>query len=478
MAPLSPAAALVTLLKGMIGAGVLSLPYTFGKVRLGTAIPGMVLLGILCFIGIWRLIECTVKLTAQDSVAPKPGHDQAQDRNASRGCCFAYCGSSGQHDPVSLVDYDCDDDTSPPGLANDWGLGPVAAITNSTFGHGGLAVAAVALLSVQMGTCVCYIDVITETVYEQLDGAVSMLAVHGALFVILCILCLVRELSDIAWLSGVALAVYCYIVYELVAWGSQELENNSTAKGAEWSTYFWPVRYEGLTAFLGTMIFAFEGITIAQYVYVEMQSYDPGPFWRVLVGSSVICAAFYGFVGVFGYLCYGDKVQQLIYSNFPEDSASVECVKWVLCLVLVLSFALQMYPVFSFAESVCLCVSKDKQSDSLEFQQGRQEGSGQTEGQGGGRFPSLFGAAVRWAIIALVFLVTALIPGVVEATEYVGSFSYTTLGFLIPPIVHMKVFGASLSPVALATDILLVIVGLAVMFLAVGKLLGVEGASD
>lgn len=399
---LSPTRAVITILKAMIGAGVLALPYGCSLVHLGLALPGMAVVAILNAIGIWRLVECSIHLSV------------SSDEGGA--------------------------------LANDWGLGPAAGVSSSVLGRAGLLLACCSVLSAQIGCGICYVDVLIRTLEPYLEGILAPMMQKVGIFVLLCAISLLRELRDLAWLSAVALAVYAYVVFALVKWGVRELSDGPGGT-------FWPVRWQGFGTWFGQAIFAFEGINVAQYVYRDMQASDPGPFLRVLTVSYVICWMLYSFVGGFGYWVYGATVQQVIYLSFPEGSPDVVTVEVVLCIVLFLTFAIQMYPVFHFVEATCLG-SVNTDDDAADKQQAP------------GCKHLASAAILRWITVLLVFVGAMLVPDVAKIMDLVGAFSFGIIGFVLPAVLHLKVASSQLSALDIAVDLALFFSGLIAIILA------------
>lgn len=379
----------------MIGAGVLALPYATSRVRLGLALPGMAVVAVLNALGIWRLVECSIHLSAANDERAKP--------------------------------------------ANDWGLGPAAAVSSAVFGRVGLLLASWAVLSAQIGCGICYIDVIVRTMEPYLEGVLTPLMQKASLLLLLCLLCLLRELRDLAWLSAIALAVYVYVAFALAKWGARELSDGPQGD-------FLPVGWEHFGVWFGQSIFAFEGINVAQYVYHDMQVEDPGPFLRVLGVSYVICWIAYSFVGGFGYWCYGDAVKQVIYLNFPESSPDVVAVEVILCAVLVFSFAVQMYPVFHFVEATCLGASTGDQDA-----EGSQKASSWKH--------IVASVVVRWSAVLFIFIAAMIVPDVAKIMDLVGSLSFGVIGFVLPALLHLKVASSQLTALAVFLDAVLFLAG-------------------
>jgi len=312
---MSQSMAVVTIMKAMIGAGVLALPYACGQIGLILAVPGLIATSLLCTIGTWLLIDCKVCIRARVA-----GED---------------------HEGVGSFDVAANEDTV-------MGLGPMAEVAWHLFGSPGLVVVAVGLLSAQIGICTTYVDVITETLTGRLGRHVSREFFQACFCLTLCGMSSVRSLGKLAWLSALALTVYCFVVYVLLKYGIQEVAHGNAPPALDaWVK----LRWNGIGEFLGIAIFAFEGISLAPYVFDSMRLAKPESFLWVLVASNSITFCVYGFVGVFAYSIYGDCIHDILYENFPSDSIEVTFVELVLCFVLFFSYGLQMHPVFSFVEA-------------------------------------------------------------------------------------------------------------------------------
>ncbi|CAK0805452.1 unnamed protein product [Prorocentrum cordatum] len=305
--------------------------------------------------------------------------------------------------------------------ADDCGMGPLGVIALRVLGRPGLWVCATAALLTQFG--------------------IGEAAVRTLLFCTLCALCLVRGLGGLAWLSAVALMVYAYMLLALAKFGALAIrEGASLTLGSA----LLPMRWWGLGGFLGTTISAFEGIVVGQYIFDEMQVDSVEPFKQVLVNSYLVATTLYAFAGAFGYLAYGDGVGEVFYQSFPQSSLDVRGCEVVLCIVLLITFVLQMYPVFRFLEGAVACASAPPL------------------GQEGRRVPCQAAAqlALRWGVVLLTSLAAVAIPGVNTILAYVGGFCLSSIGLVLPGLIHIKLNGGDLTRLELGGDVLLISVGL------------------
>lgn len=430
--PLGKASAVVMVLKASIGTGLLELPYANSKVGLALGMPASCVIGALTALGVWRLVETKVIVERQG---------------------------------VALRDF---------------GLGPAAAVAHATTGLPGALLAGLAIIAAQLGCCVCYVDVLLETIGRLLD--ISRANVRCVLFPLVASLCLVRQLKDIAVLSFIALAVYVYVVFILVKWGVREIVSDEFDDDGRFD-----IHWSGSAILFGSTVFAFEGVNVIQFVYDAMQLDDPAPFLQVLVVSNVICCGMFVFVGSFGFYVYGNDIKELVYLNFPEESPDVEGVQWILCCVTLLTFVLQMYPVFSCAESLFGLSDSIEQADVGELltceydmiapideggelpehlmtrwtppshrthcelyedQASEDESSLSSEEERFEGHNALLGRlsplALRFTIVLTTFFLSELGADIATVMNANGTFSLGLIGFILPPVFHWKAFGRSI----------------------------------
>ncbi|CAE8610008.1 unnamed protein product [Polarella glacialis] len=428
---LSPRFAVVTILKGMIGAGILSLPHVFGKVGLRLAVPGYLLISVICAFSIWRLIECKALLAArcllqedeQDSLSEKNGAEEVKD-----------CG-----------------------------LGPLGSVSVQVLGPAGLVIAGFGIIASQLGFGIAYIDIVVETMSSDnlLGSSFSTVWLRVIVGLILCLLSCIRSLNGLAKISAVALVIYSYLIIALIRQGGTEVVQGTAP---DLAVVWGKVQWDNIGLWLGTAIFAQEAIVISQYVFDDMKLANHRDFLPVLIWSFSICGTLCSLVGALGYMCYGDDVKSVFYLNFPRDSRDVCIAETVLCVVLLASFGLQMYPVVSFLEAVF--VGKAGETESEESEEELSESD--KPSSGGGFFRAfLLPVALRWSLVVLCSAVAVSIPDLSCVTGYSGSFAVSTIGFFLPALCHMKLNSFQLSPLDWALDIMLLLLGIASVILGI-----------
>jgi len=415
--PLPRALAIVTILKCSLGTGILGLPYVSGLVRLGIAAPLILVFGATVVLGIWRLIECRTMLLKQVSLE-KGGKAELE-------------------------------------AADKMGLGPLAIVASRTFGKMGVFAVGVLICTCQLGIGVAYTCVLVQTLAEDaiLGRHLPTWSLHLGVCVVLCLLSLMRQLKSLAWLSGAALTIYFYMLVALIYFGSLELADG---RAMELSSEQWgPPRWDHFGLFFGNVMFALCAIVLALYVYEDMQLEDPKKFIPVLACSIGSSSMLYVFVGIFGYLSYGDSIKSVFYLSFPAGHPAVTVGEIALIIVITLTYALQMYPVMTVLESATShFAARSKGHDAAETSQEEQEKSGFSTAHVG----------VRLMAVLLTQVVAYAVPSFACVTGYSGCFAVAMLSFILPPLCHAKIHQYSLPLKHWIINIYLLVTGLAALF--------------
>jgi len=421
--PLSRTLAIVTILKGSLGTGILGLPFVSGEVRLGIAAPLIFAFAAVIILGIWRLLECKTLLSKQvlvkDSNAPESG-----------------------------------DGTQQLAALDNMGLGPLAIIASHTFGNVGIIACGLLICLCQLSFAISYTVVILETLSEDhlLGSRLPSWILHLIVCGILCSLGLMRKLKSLAWLSGAALTIYLYMLFALVYFGGLNLLDG---RMLELSRDQWlPVRWGNFGLFFGTCLFAQCALVLSMYVYDDMQLEDPKEFIPVLVCSFGLGSVLYCFVGVFGYLAFGDEIRTVFYLSFPEGHPAVIIGEIALIVVLLFTYALQMYPVMAVLEAAASHVQRSSG-----------KGVGDDERRAAqGRLPRSSIIAVRLAAVLLTQVIAFAVPDFACITGYSGCFAMGLISFILPPVCHAKVNNYQLSPLQWVNNAILFGAGSVALF--------------
>lgn len=150
----------------------------------------------------------------------------------------------------------------------------------------------------------------------------------------------------------------------------------------------------------------------------------------------------------------------------------------MLCVVLVFTFALQMYPVMSFLEAVALGMQPGWDAPSAEkvalIEQEAGGNASDSESTGTGeldrRSLGAVAAALRCAMVVAICVFAAYVPNLACISGYSGCFAMSTIGFFMPSLCHIKLRGARLSPAQWLGDGLLLFAGCCALFFGVSSM--------
>ncbi|CAL9044941.1 amino acid transporter AVT3B-like [Musa acuminata AAA Group] len=176
---------------------------------------------------------------------------------------------------------------------------------------------------------------------------------------------------------------------------------------------------------IGVAVYAFEGVGMV--IPLEAEAADKPKFGRTLGLSMAFIALLYGLFGVLGYAAFGEETRDIITTNLGVGALSL-LIQLGLCINLFFTFPVMMNPVFEVAERwVC-----------------------------GKRYCWW----LRWAVVVAVSLVATLVPNFADFLSLVGSSVCVVLGFVLPALFHLKVFGSELGWAGATVDIAILIIGL------------------
>ena len=278
--------AFANLLKTMIGSGVLTLPYVTAQVGIPVSIIGLALIAYLTQCGIRLLIMCAAAELERDAYADL---EPLSSVTSDTGLC---CQSRRKNAPTAR--------RSSAQVSEDHGGSTWTLVSGAAFGTPGRVATVVSLVTAQAGVCASYFDFIVAVVvkHAQVEGSTALLAIWLGL----SLLCLVRPLRSVSWLSTAGLITYIYVLGLLAYFGLTD------APRREPLTWFRP---QGLGAWFGPSLFAFEGMGTALSIYASMGSADPSAFFQVITAAYVGGFAVYCFSAVFGYAVWGGHVTQV-----------------------------------------------------------------------------------------------------------------------------------------------------------------------
>ncbi|EIM19885.1 hypothetical protein E3Q22_02466 [Wallemia mellicola] len=185
--------------------------------------------------------------------------------------------------------------------------------------------------------------------------------------------------------------------------------------------------------FMGTAVFAFEGIGLIIPVMESMK--EPKKFPYVLSGVMVVLTSLFAGSGFLGYAAFGSQIKTVVISNLPQDDKFVQIVQFLYSIAILLSIPLQLFPAVRIMEAG-LFVRSGKFSNKVKWKK------------------NLF----RLLIVFICIVVSIL--GANDLDKFVsliGSLACVPLCFIYPPLLHLK--ACARSTYVKAADIAMLIFG-------------------
>ncbi|KAJ3258800.1 neutral amino acid transporter [Chytriomyces hyalinus] len=242
----------------------------------------------------------------------------------------------------------------------------------------------------------------------------------------------VRKIKFFSWTSLIAdvfiLLGLLYIFY-------QDIFILSTAGPSPDIIWF---NLESFPIFIGTALFAFEGICLILPIAESMK--HPEQFPMVLTLCITLIGTTFIVIGATGYLTFGNTVETIIFLNMPKDSSLVTTLQFLYALAIILSFPLCVYPSIRITESAIFGLADGKSNMLVKWQKNLMR--------------TLF-------VMFLAFVAWAGSSHLDKFVSLVGCFACIPLSFIYPAIFHYHI---TPNPWVKAKDIGLAIFGLTALF--------------
>jgi amino acid permease len=397
---LSEAGAVINILKGLIGMGILSLPYATMRVGWLPSILGMVAIAGLLLSGIFMVVLAKARLANKAL-----GHSPFEGTLAEKEPLTASEGWA-----VAAVSTTAEEDGKEDGVGHGSPHGGLVCSFDQTVGEllGGWnqVICALSLVFGQWACGMVYVKVIAESLGTYWPE--SFVAMYLPIGFVLAGLCLLETLKRVTYLSAAGLGTYVFILIALVV-GLVEKTSEGTA-GA--SAYFVAPRSEtSYGTWFGCTAFAFGGLPIAILVYDDMR--EPQRFIRATWVGYTLTWLMYTAFAMLGYFSYGKDVEQVIYMNFGQDSFWRHASLVSIVTILAFTFVLQQMPTFAFAHSLCQ--------------------------RAGWPFQGLHYSVVRFVIVWSCVIVAWLMPSAVAVIDTFGAITTILSGMIYPAVLFWKV---------------------------------------
>ncbi|XP_037776225.1 proton-coupled amino acid transporter-like protein CG1139 [Penaeus monodon] len=363
---------LIHLIKGNIGTGILAMPDGLKNSGLYTGTALLPVIATICIHCMHMLVRCAHELKERLGVS---GLDYAE---------------VGYHAFT----------TGPAPLRR---LAPVARAVLNSF-----------LTITQLGFCCVYVVFIAANVKQVVDCKLpgNEIDIHGYMAILLIPLLAIsmirslKVLAPFSLISNVFLGLGIAITFHYLL---QDIP--SSYDRPEFKSW------KQLPLFVGTSIYAFEGIGVV--LPLERKMTTPEDFRGcngVLNTAMILVTCGYIAVGFFGYLKYGDAVHGSVTLNLPPSDNLAQLVKILMAVAIYLTYSLMLY------------VPSEIMWPHLRtrFHSNRAKRVGEY--------------AFRAFLVLITFILAAAIPNIGLFISLVGAMSSSTLAIIFPPIIELVTF--------------------------------------
>ncbi|KAJ3325387.1 neutral amino acid transporter [Boothiomyces sp. JEL0866] len=266
----------------------------------------------------------------------------------------------------------------------------------------------------QMGFCCAYFIFVGQNLRDLLMITSNCKLILPDWFFILLQLLLyiplawVRRIKNFGITSLIAdvfilLGLGYIFVYDLILIGERGVQN------VPW------VNLQSFPLFIGTAMFAFEGICLMLPIAESMK--QPERFNHVLTYGMMVIGGVFLTIGTLGYLALGDEVETIVFLNLPK-SPVVSGIQFLYAIAIMLSFPLCVYPAIRITEQAIFGLSTGKASTLIKWEK------------------NLYRAGLTMMLGLIAWAGSTNLDKVVSL---VGCFACIPLSFIYPALFHLNV---------------------------------------
>lgn len=212
------------------------------------------------------------------------------------------------------------------------------------------------------------------------------------------------------------------------------------------------INWDHWSLFIGTAIFAFEGIGLLIPVQESMK--NPKDFPKVLALVIVTVTIMFILMATLGYVVFGSDVQTVILLNLPQDSIFVNMIQLLYSMAIMLSTPLQLFPAIKIIEDKLFPkFTKIYVKDNYGAKNGNENADRNADEETNELMHTQYvlnSGKVNWRVKWLKNLVRSIIVSIVVLYAYfgidyldkvvavIGSFCCLPLVYVVPPLLHLK----------------------------------------
>ena len=168
----------------------------------------------------------------------------------------------------------------------------------------------------------------------------------------------VRKIRHLGPLSAIANACVFLGFFSVLGFIIKGMDFGNIHKISMWDFSSFPI-------FFGQLISAYEGIGTIIPIEASMKE-NRKNFRKYLHGAILLVSMILGTFGIFGYIHFADDVEQLISDNLPYGTLSI-VVQITLCVGILFTYPLQMYPIVELAENFFFKETKQRSTLTASF---------------------------------------------------------------------------------------------------------------
>ncbi|XP_076459165.1 uncharacterized protein LOC143292600 [Babylonia areolata] len=233
------------------------------------------------------------------------------------------------------------------------------------------------------------------------------------------------------------------------------------------NTFVW-ANWQDLPIFFGMVTSAFEGIGTILPIESSMEG-NRHNFISFLYGAVAVLTLVLGCFGVMGYLNFGEGVEQMINANIPTSHWLGLAVNACLCIGVVLTFPLMMYPVVEMAEVYLfgdgrICGPGSERVKTKDYQSLLPKKQNKFALPVAEKVSDSVATWKRNVLRILVVLCAGSLAILLRnyfayISAFVGALGSTMLAYILPCLFHLKLCWPQLSLYNKVKDITIIIIG-------------------
>ena len=456
-------AAAMMLLKSYLGSGLLAVPYAFDCGGMEASIIGIFLLAAISNHTLKMMItlKCEVQARMRHVADDKIRDITIHRRAATDSAAIVAKDESEAGAAKEPLLHDARPTTKEQSTSTDRHATEnsstidVKVIGGHAMGTTGESLSLAALVISNLGIAISYVIFVGNTLADAFQGghtagsgdwvtSVGSLTINLftlLMFPLLLGLCSLKDMSKLGASSALGNVALLVVVIMVLYYSGGEISSQTGSLAA--------VRVSTFPLFFGISVFSFamHGVILSLHETMAQPELLP----RICDGIAVLVCIVYATFGAVGYAGYRNLVQQSVLSNLPSGNVAVKIIDVLLCLAMLLSVPLFVFPVFELAEKRWL----REPSNTRE----RLDVWGDTEPvtadptamtppvtphtsqkrANARRVLELRRSALRTSFVFFIVLLAVLLEAVfADVVSFVGAFSMSFLVFILPSVFFLK----------------------------------------